>query len=211
MGVLASFRQEQASFRASRYAFYTTRPDCLRPRYRGKHVVPQAISQKVVQACHMYVDGGVDKTFLLCDRRFYFRDTELRQLVRQVCWACEVCQQTKPQTGKQHGDPAVYPVPDDPFTSLAIDFLSLPKTVVNGETYDYLMIVVCRLLGYFLALPTQKLGLDSRKVAEILLDRVVFFVGLPKEVYSDNASVLSSQFLDTLFSLSGIEQHSSVP
>ena len=36
-------------------------------------------------------------------------------------------------------------------------------------------------------------------------------MGLPKEVYSDNASVLSSHFLDTLFSLSGIEQHSSVP
>ena len=30
------------------------------------------------------------------------------------------------------------------------------------------------------------------------------FMGLPKEVYSDNASVLSSQFLDTFLSLSGI-------
>ena len=73
------------------------------------------------------------------------------------------------------------------------------------------MVVVCRLTGYILAIPTQKLGLDSRKLAEIFLERVVFFLGLPKEVYSDNASVLSSQFLDTLFSLSGIEQHSSVP
>ena len=36
-------------------------------------------------------------------------------------------------------------------------------------------------------------------------------MGLPKEVYSDNASVLSSQFLGTLFSRSGIKQHSSVP
>ena len=34
-------------------------------------------------------------------------------------------------------------------------------------------------------------------------------MGLPKEVYSDNVSVFSSQFLDTLFSLNGIEQHSS--
>ena len=67
MGVLASLRQEQASFRAPGYAFYSPRPDCLRLRYRGKHVVPQAISQKVVQACHTYVHGGLDKTFLLCD------------------------------------------------------------------------------------------------------------------------------------------------
>ena len=89
----------------------------------------------------------MDKTFLLCDRKFYFPDTDLRQLVRQVCGASEVCQQTKPQTWKQHGEPAFYPVSDDPFTSLAIDFVSLPKTVVNGETYDYLMVLVCRLKG----------------------------------------------------------------
>ena len=137
MGVLASLRQEQASLRAPGCAFYTPRPDCLRLRYRGKHVVPQAISQKFVQACHTYVHGGVDKTFLLCDKKFYFTGTHYRPLVRQVCGACEVCQQTKPQTGKQHGEPAFYLVPDDPFTSLAIDFVSLPKTVVNGETYDY--------------------------------------------------------------------------
>ena len=106
MGVLASLRQEQASLHAPGYAFYTPKPDCLRLRYRGKHVVPQAINQKVVQACHTYVHGGLDKTFLLCDRKFYFPDTDLRQLVRRVCGACEVCQQTKPQTGKQHGEPA---------------------------------------------------------------------------------------------------------
>ena len=198
------------SLRAPGSAFYTPRPDCSRLRYRGKHVVPQAIIQKVVQACHTYVHGGVDKLFLVCDR-FFFSDTDLRQLVCQVCGACEMCQQTKPQTEKQHGEPAFYPVPDDPFTSLAIDFVSLPKTVVNGETYDYLMVVLCRLTGYILAIPTQKLGLDSRKLAEIFLETVVFFRELPKEVYSDNASVWSSQFLNTLFSLSGIELHSSVP
>ena len=149
MGVLPSLRQEQASLRAPGYGFYTPRPDCLRLRYRGKHVVPRAISQKVVLACHTYVHGGVAKTFLLCDRKFYFPDTDLRQLVRKVCGACEVCQQTKPQTRNQHGEPAFYPVPDDPLTSLAIDLVSLPKTVVNGETYDYLMVVVCRLQATF--------------------------------------------------------------
>ena len=78
-GVLASLLQEQASLRAPGYAFCTPRPDCLRLRYRSKHVVPQALSQKAVQACHTYVHGGVDKTFLLCDRKFYFPDTDLRQ------------------------------------------------------------------------------------------------------------------------------------
>ena len=71
MGVVASLRQEQASLRAPGYAFYTPRPDCLRLRYRGKHVVLQAISQKVVRGCHTYVHGGMDKIFLLCDRKCF--------------------------------------------------------------------------------------------------------------------------------------------
>ena len=70
MKVLASVRQEQASLWAPGYSFYTPRPDCLLLRYRGKHLLPQAISQKVIQACHTYVHEGVDKIFLLCDRRF---------------------------------------------------------------------------------------------------------------------------------------------
>ena len=63
MGVLASLLQEQASLRAPGYAFYTPRHDCLHLRYRGKDVVPQAISQKVFKACHTDVHCRVDKTF----------------------------------------------------------------------------------------------------------------------------------------------------
>ena len=47
---------------------------------------------------------------------------------------------------------------DDPFTSLAIDFVSLPKTVVNVESYNYLVVILCRLTGYIFAIATQKIG-----------------------------------------------------
>ena len=78
--------------------------------------------------------------------------------------------------------------------------MSLPKTVVHGETYDYLMVIVCRSKGSILVIPTRKLGLHSRRLAETFLERVVFFMGLPKYVSSDNASVLCSPFLDRFFS-----------
>ena len=71
--------------------------------------------------------------------KFRFPDVHLSALVQQLCRARQVCQQNKPKTGKQHGEPEIYPVPDEPFTSLAIDFVDLPKTEVNGDTYDYLM------------------------------------------------------------------------
>ena len=50
--------------------------------------------------------------------------------------------------------------------------------------------VVCRFTGYVLAIPTTKLGMDSRKAATLFLERVVFFMGLLKKVFSDNASLM---------------------
>ena len=41
------------------------------------------------------------------------------------------------------------------------------------------MVVVCRLTGYILAIPTKTLGLDNGKLAEMFLERVVLFMGLP--------------------------------
>ena len=70
--------------------------------------------------------------------------------------------------------------------------------------------MVCRFTGYVLAIPTTKLGMDSRKAATLFLERVVFFMELPKEVFSDNASVINSDFLNDLFDWSGIENHTSV-
>ena len=34
--------------------------------------------------------------------------------------------------------------------------------------------------------------------------------GLPKEFICDNASIINSEFLEDLFAMSGVEQHSSV-
>ena len=73
------------------------RPDCACLHHQGKHVVPQAIS-RFRPATHVH--GGVDKTLLLCHRKFHFPGVNLPELVQQVCAACQVCQETRPMSSE---------------------------------------------------------------------------------------------------------------
>ena len=62
MGVLFSLQQEQASLLL--LVMHFTSPALIVYHCAITHVVPQAISQLVVQAYCMYVHGGVDETLL---------------------------------------------------------------------------------------------------------------------------------------------------
>ena len=123
----------------------------------------------------------MDKTYHICRREFSFSGLTDRQLwleVKSFCHSCEVCQQTNPRTGIQPGEVEVYPVPDEIFSSLAIDFVDLPKTKVNDAVFDYAMVVVCRFTGYVLAIPTTKLRMDSRKAAALFPRKGCLFYGI---------------------------------
>ena len=53
--------------------------------------------------------------------------------------------------------------------------------------------------------PCSKEGLDSRKAAELFLQKCRFFMGLPREIQGDNQSIISSTFFNALCNLAGIE------
>ena len=104
------------------------------------------------------------------------------------------------------------PVPQYPFTLLAIDFCKLPEWLQKstGENVDYLMVIVCRQTGYVLAVPRQEKGLDIKSAAPLFVDGCVHMLELPKEFICDNASIINSEVLKDLFAMSGVEKHISV-
>ena len=184
-----------------------------RLRHKGRIAVPKALHKQVIIAIHSYNHGGVDKTSELCLRTFDFHglsQTNLTKLIKEVITPCEVCATTKPRVGARTDALEHYPIPEYPFSSLAIDFVDLPTVKVRGQVYDIILVIVCRLTGYILPIPCLKKGLDSEKVAELFLGRCVFFMGLPKEILSDNAPIINSAFLNALCKMSGIEKHNSV-
>ena len=72
------------------------------------------------------------------------------------------------------------------------------------------MVIVCRLTGYILAIPCRQEGLTSHKAAALFLHYCAFFTGMPREIHSDNQSIISSEFFDALCGLAGITQAKSI-
>jgi len=104
-----------------------------------------------------------------------------------------------------------FPIPNDIFTSICMDFLQLePCKDHDDKTYDYVLVIVCRLSGYVMAIPCRKAGLTAEHCARLFLEHVVAFFGLPFEIMSDNDHLINSKFMQTVCTLAGISQHTSI-
>ena len=193
--------------------------DEKRIRFKGKIVCPTPLFEDVVLAIHSYGHPRVEKTAQLFDRKFWCLAYNLprgrRNLspdIAKILGRCHECQSTKAMRGKQPDTCEFAPVPQYPFTSLAIDFCKLPESLQKstGKKVDYLMATVCRQTGYVLAIPCQEKGLDNKSAASSFLDRCFHMFGLPKEFICHNPSIINSELLKDLFAMSGVAQHSSV-
>ena len=177
-------------------------------------IVPEAVASKVIQAVHSCSHPGVDKTLELLHRRYKFHGytpTRLRELVEKVIQRCDTCQTCKPRCGRHPETRHYYPIPKYPFASVAMDIVHLPTCEVRkGYTVDCCFVIVDRATGYVIAIPATLKGLDARKLAEIFLEKCVFFTGVHNEILRDNAKYFNNKFVTTLCNLAGISTHESV-
>ena len=93
-----------------------------------------------------------------------------------------------------------------------MDFVFLPevKHPETGVKVNYPMITVCLLRGYILAIPCKQEGLMSHKAAALFLQCCAFFTWMPREIHSDNQSIIASKFFDALFGLTGTSLAKSI-
>ena len=74
--------------------------------------------------------------------------------------------------------------------------------------YDYVLVVVCRLTGYVIATPCQK-SLTAEGLAELFLEKVVQFAGLPHTIFTDHDHLINAKFFHTLCSQAGVDVKNS--
>ena len=86
----------------------------------------------------------------------------------------------------------------------------MPTVNVKGTIYDYMVVIVCRLSGYTMAIPTHKKGLNPERGANLFLQNCVHIFGHPSEILTYVDDVLTSHFFTCLCRLSGIRQHQAV-
>ena len=184
-------------------------------RCNTKICVPQGILEKVIKGIHTYAHPGIDKTVQLFNCKFVVPDPEftqskLKETVSKVVGHCRVCQTAKHRKGVQPDTLDHYPIPDNIFDSIAVDFLDLtgnPFTEGKVE-YNYVLVVVCRLYGYIIAIPCHN-TLTSKELARIFVHHIFPHWGLPSVIFSDNDHLVNAQFCKEFFMLSGVEEHKS--
>ena len=120
---------------------------------------------------------------------------------------CHTCQSCKSQAGNTRP-----PVLEYIWSDLASDVYDVPKVrhLESRETLDYAFVIVCRLTGCILAISCQKVGLHVKKWPRMFLSCCAYFMGLPKEIMCDNASIINTDFFQTLCQLNAVEVHHSV-
>ena len=184
-------------------------------RCNTKICVPQGILEKVFKGIHTYAHPGIDKTVQLFNRKFVVPDPEftqskLKETVSKVVGHCRVCQTAKHRKGVQPDTLDPYPIPDNIFDSIAVDFLDLTGNPVTERKveYNYVLVVVCCLSGYIIAILCHN-TLTSKELARIFVHHIFPHWGLPSVICSDNDHSVNAQSCKEFFMLSGAEEHKS--
>ena len=102
------------------------------------------------------------------------------------------------------------PIPMEPMDSIALDVFHYPSTSHDGEVYDRMLLWVCRLSGYLIAIPVPKPcledkdeGLTGKRAAHLVTERWVDRFEAHREICSDRGPQFVSQYFQTLCSKIG--------
>ena len=102
------------------------------------------------------------------------------------------------------------PIAMEPMDSIALDVFHYPSTSHDGEVYDRMLLCVCRLSGYLIAIPIptprhedKDEGLTGKRAAHLITERWVDRFGAPREICSYRGPQFVSQYFETLWSKIG--------
>ena len=123
----------------------------------------------------------------------------MRQELEEYVHTCIICQQDKSDHHRQGGLLQPLPIPERPWASVSMDFIShLP--MVQG--YNRIMVIVDHFSKYATFVPT-KLPCGAEMTAELFFKNVVKYWGIPMSIVSDRDSRFTGKFWNALFKLVG--------
>jgi hypothetical protein len=172
--------------------------------WNGKVVVPadHELRTRVIKEMHdipMAGHRGVRKTQELVGRQFWW--PTLRQDVEGYVSSCDLCQRMKSCNQKKAGLLQPLAIAKGPWTSVSMDLItSLPKS----RGFDSILVFVDRLTKYCILVPTVT-TLDANGFAELFVDNVICYHGVPDEVVSDRGPQFNNLFWSCVSAKLGIK------
>ena len=174
---------------------------------RKRVAVPDVgtLRKELVSRCHggpLAGHPGKTRTTELVQRAHWW--PTLVADVEAFVASCEQCQRNKPRSGKPPGLLQPLPIPDMPWDSVAMDFVTgLPRT---KKGYDTVLVFVDRLTKMAHFVPTTK-TVTAEQTAELFFENVVRLHGLPKTTVSDRGPQFAGKFWQHLARMVDLRAH----
>ncbi len=159
--------------------------------FNEKIYVPVNCRSSVLNICHDSPSAGhfgFKKTFSLINRDFWWpsMQTDIKNYIK----SCEICCRSKDPRHKPYGLLKPLEIPDRPWTSLSMDFITdLPSS--NG--YTCILVVLDRFtkMGHFIPFPNVP---SSEDTANAFMLHIFRLHGLPNEILTDRGTQFTSKF-----------------
>ena len=136
---------------------------------------------------------GINKTRELVDRKYYWPG--LKKGMRNYVRGCDVCLASKTVHHKPYGDLQFLPVLTHRWKDLLMDFVTgLPLSANwKGNSYDSILVIIdclTNMVHYELV----KVTINAPGLAEVIIDMVIQYHGLPDSIISDQGVIFTSKF-----------------
>jgi len=155
--------------------------------FNGKIYVPPNCRSSILNICHdspSVSHFGFKKTFSLINRDFWW------PFMQKDIKSCEICCRSKDSRHKPYGFLNPLEIPDRPWTSLSMDFITdLPSS--NGFTCILVVLDRFTKMGHFIPFSNIPSSEDTAKAFMINIFRLH---GLPNEILSDRGTQFTSKF-----------------
>ena len=179
--------------------------------HQGLPYVPEIIRTELISRHHddpLAGHFGIEKTRELVARKYYWET--LRHDVEVYVRGCDICLASKAVRHKPYGNLQQLPVLTHRWKDLSIDFVTgLPQSADwRGDSYDLILVIVNRLTKMVYYEPVQT-TITAPALAEVILNIIAWYHGLPNSIVSDRGSVFTSKFWSSLCYFLSIKQRLS--
>ncbi|RVW21226.1 Transposon Tf2-2 polyprotein [Vitis vinifera] len=140
---------------------------------------------------------GEERTLALLARSYYW--PKMGEEVQAYVKTCLVCQMDKTERKKAAGLLQPLPIPEKPWESISMDFISgFPKV----RDFKSVFVVVDRFSKYAVFIPAPD-TCPAEEAAKLFFSNVVKHFGLPRDIVSDQDARFTGKFWVELFKLLG--------
>ena len=154
-------------------------------------VIPETFEHVVFHLYHDSLLGahyGPLNTYYTIKDKYYIHN--LLDKLNNYVASCEECQKQKTKSKKLRYFHPRIPLDYNPMAYVSADIKYMPKGIYN---YEFLLVVVCEITGFVLAIPMIKH--DAVTIAHALLEKLVFIFGPPQTMIIDEDRALSAKVM----------------